>query len=115
MIGDMNMHPISQRIMTLLKERGETRADLARRTAIPYHRLTPWFTRENAKPNGPDIERVAAALDVSVSFLVYGTGPNPVSARDWISTVYQQLEPEKKRQLEGFVQFLLSQPDSPDK
>lgn len=100
---------ISKRIWTLLQQKQMTRADLARATGIPYHRLNPWFTRDGAKPNGPDLERVASYLGVSVRYLVYGDEPNPASARDWIADQYQQLDPEKQKQLEGFVQFLLAQ------
>lgn len=100
---------IAQRIKALMDERGMNRADLARKTEIPYHRLNPWFVRGNAKPNGPDIERVAAVLGVSVSYLIYGDEPNPASAREWIASIYDQLGPEEKKQLESFVRYLVSQ------
>lgn len=106
---------ITQRIRALMLERGLNRAELARKTGIPYHRINPWFVRENAKPNGPDIEAVASALGVSVSFLVYGREPDPATARDWISQTYQQLDADRQRQLEAFVQFLIAQQDAPDR
>lgn len=105
----MKTSAIAQRIEALMDQQGLNRAELARRTDIPYHRLNPWFIRENAKPNGPDIERVAAALGVTVSYLIYGGEPDPKTAKNWILSTFDRLEPDQQKQLEGFARFLLAQ------
>ena len=110
----MKMTPFAERLTALLESRGMTRADLAREAGIPYHRLNPWFVRENSKPNGHDVDKVAEALKVSVGHLLNGDpAPNP-SARDWILSSYEALDAAGRAQLEGFVKFLLSQKDNPD-
>lgn len=103
---------IAKRIVALLEERGINRAELARRANIPYHRLNPWFVRENAKPNGEDIEAVARVLNVSVSYLLHGGDREAQGPKAWIVQTYDQLDPDRRKQLEGFVKFLLSQQDS---
>lgn len=100
---------ISTRIDTLLAARNMTRADLARRTGIPYHRLNMWWARARAKPSGPDIEAVGRELGVSISFLLYGGDPDPASDRDWISRQYANMDPEQKKLLEAYAKFLLAQ------
>lgn len=111
MIRGMETLTTSQRIMALMTERGMNRADLARKAGIPYQRLNVWFTRENAKPNAADLERVAVAFNVSISYLIAGLEPNPATARDWVFQHYQRLAPDKQKQLEDFVRFLLQQQD----
>lgn len=108
----MKMSAIAQRIDALMNQQGLNRAELARRTNIPYHRLNPWFIRDNAKPNGPDIERVAVALGVTVSYLIYGDEPDPQSAKNWILSTFDRLAPDQQKQLEGFARFLLAQQES---
>lgn len=89
-----------------MEEQGLSKADLARAARIPYHRLNPWFIRDNAKPNAEDIETVAAALKVQPSFLISGHADGPVDERSWIISVYDNLPPDKQAQLEGFARFL---------
>ncbi|WJS86728.1 helix-turn-helix transcriptional regulator [Paracoccus sp. TOH] len=102
----MAMHPITQRIDALMEEQGMSKADLARSAGIPYHRLNPWFIRDNAKPNAEDIEAVAIALNVQPSFLISGQADGPRDERSWILSVYDNLPAEKRAQLEGFARFL---------
>lgn len=105
-IWPMKMHPISDRIFTLLTDRGMSKADLSRLSAIPYHRLNPWFVRDNAKPNAEDIERVARALDVPIEHLLNGSDSAQKPAKEWILQVYDSLNDQQRQQLEGFVRFL---------
>ncbi|WP_411838596.1 helix-turn-helix domain-containing protein [Paracoccus sp. ME4] len=109
------MSTVATRITELLSEHGLTRADLARLTNIPYHRINPWFVRENAKPNGADLEAVARVLEVSVSYLIHGGEREMLGPKAWIAATYDQLDPEQQQQLEGFVRFLLSQQNNPGK
>lgn len=83
-----------------------SKADLARAAHIPYHRLNPWFIRDNAKPNAEDIEAVASALNVQPSFLISGHADEPHDERSWILSVYDSLPADKQAQLEGFARFL---------
>lgn len=83
-----------------------TKADLARASGIPYHRLNPWFIRDNAKPNAEDIEAVATALKVQPSFLISGHADGPADERSWILSIYDNLPTDKQAQLEGFARFL---------
>ncbi|MGA0617555.1 hypothetical protein [Paracoccus sp. KR1-242] len=102
----MAMHPISQRIKALMDERGMTKADLHHATGIPYHRLNPWFIRDNAKPNAEDTELVATALTTQATYLITGEVAPIHDERSWIVSVYDSLPPEKQAQLEGFARFL---------
>ncbi|WP_449044178.1 helix-turn-helix domain-containing protein [Paracoccus versutus] len=102
----MAMHPITQRIKALMDERGMSKADLSHAADIPYHRLNPWFFRDNAKPNADDIEAVATALSVKASFLITGEDDGPREEASWILSVYDNLPRDKQMQLEGFARFL---------
>jgi len=100
------MHAISERIHALMVKNGLSKADLSRASGIPYHRLNPWFVRDNAKPNAEDIEVIAKIFNVPIEHLLKGTQVENLSARDWILQVYDILPDTQRSQLEGFVRFL---------
>lgn len=92
-----------------MAQRGLTKADLQRLTGIPYHRLNPWFIRDNAKPNATDVEAVAAGLQVPISHLLNGAPIESQGAREWLLATYDKLSPSGREQLEAFVRFLAEQ------
>ncbi len=89
-----------------MEAKGMSKASLGRATGIPYHRLNPWFIRDNAKPNAVDIEAVAGALNVHSSFLITGRADEPHDEKSWILAVYESLPSDKQSQLEGFARYL---------
>lgn len=103
-----NLHPIVARLKEIMSNRGISRADLARMTGIPYHRLNPWFSRDNAKPSGPDLFEVAKSLGVSVSYLADGIVDQP-NDKAKIMSLFDSLPAEKQQQLADFAHYLATQ------
>lgn len=65
-------NPIAQRIQALLDERGESRADLCRKTGIKYHSINPLWVRPAAKISAENAAAVAKYLGVSVPYILRG-------------------------------------------
>lgn len=108
----MTMSQFAQRLTKLLEEREMSRADLARGTNIPYHRLNPWFIRPAAKPSAPDLLAVADHLGVSEDYLL-GSSTSPdgdhalSQAEEEIRTLVSRLSDPLRRQLLGYAQGLV--------
>lgn len=106
----MELSPIAQRIKNLMTARGIRNAmDLERATGIPYHRSYSWFRRPKSVPNAEDVETLATFFRVPVGHLLNG---DPISERDPLDAMvdeYSGLSPERRRQAEDFVHFLLQQ------
>lgn len=104
------------RVSDILAERGMNRADLARLTGIPYHRLNPWFIREAAKPNAADVLSVARHLGVSARYLVNGGDREPfwegqTPEEQEIARLVSLLPDQLRHQLLGFAKALAADPD----
>lgn len=107
------MNPVATRIQARLEALGMTRAELARAAKVPYHRINPWFSRENAKPEAKTLEAVARALNVTTGHLLHGEPVNDVTARERVMRAYDRLTPEGLSEMEAFAQFLLTRDPPP--
>lgn len=104
----MEMNPILKRMQARMDALHWKKADLARQSGIPYHRLNPWFVR-NTAPNGPDLDAVARVLGVTTGHLVAGDPMPEPNAKDSILRYYDGLTEDRRRQLEDFARFLADQ------
>ncbi|MFN3711933.1 MAG: helix-turn-helix domain-containing protein [Alishewanella aestuarii] len=106
----MELSPIAQRIKSLMSARGiENARDLERATDIPYHRSYSWFRRTKAVPSAEDVETLATFFRVPVGHILNG---DPISDADELGGMmddYSGLSPERRRQAEDFVRFLVQQ------
>lgn len=65
---------LKDRLRQLIKEKGWSQAELARRAGVREHQINSWTTRNTEQPRrSSGINRVAAVLGVSVPYLLYGT------------------------------------------
>ncbi|SHL75095.1 SOS-response transcriptional repressor LexA (RecA-mediated autopeptidase) [Roseibium suaedae] len=67
----------NERIVRLRKDRGYSRAELARRSGVSYDNLNKYERGEVEKPRGNILELIAAALDTTEQELLYGTDFSP--------------------------------------
>lgn len=100
------MNPLAERIQALLDAKGMKRTDLARAAAVPYHQITPWFSRPNAKPNAAALDAVAKVLGVSSTYLLHGNDPEDLRAR--VMVMFDQLSDTAQVDLQQYAEFLLS-------
>lgn len=70
----------NDRIEKLLKDRGISRAELARGIREPYHNVNKWLRGNVDKPRGDAMSRIASYLKVSEQWLVYGRDDDPIPA-----------------------------------
>lgn len=90
----MKTNPIATRIEALLNERGETRADLCRKTGIKYHALNPLWIRPNAKISADNAAIVARYLGTTISYIIHGIEPAEAPPADGL--------PDELVTIEGF-------------
>ena len=103
------MTPYAIRVLALLDEQGKRRADLARATGIPYNRLNTWFSVRRSMPNAMDVLKVARFLNVSHEYLLNGGERRPFTLGEMIGQRAMQLDDERLRVLELFLDTLLAQ------
>ncbi|WP_340109760.1 helix-turn-helix transcriptional regulator [Pikeienuella sp. HZG-20] len=104
----MEMSGFANRLTALLDKLRMSRADLARATDIPYHRLNRWFVRPDSKPNGPDLLAVSQALGVSEHYLINGGELRPYDVCESLVRRVRELDEEDTRQVAQFLDFLAS-------
>lgn len=108
---NMSMSGFAVRLTAMMDARGMNRRDLERATGIKYHRLNPWFFRENALPNGKDLKALCDYFDVSAAYLLEGTGPAPDRRAELFARI-DLLNEEGIADLEKYVDFILSKEHS---
>ena len=65
---------INQRLMTVVKQKGLTQADLVRASGATSPTVTDWFNR-GAVPDAERLARIAKAIRVNGHWLLTGQGP----------------------------------------
>ncbi|WP_276946617.1 helix-turn-helix domain-containing protein [Haematobacter massiliensis] len=108
------MTPFAIRILNLLSEQEMRRAELARRTGIPYPRLSAWFSKRRTMPNALDVLKVARELNVSHEYLLRGGERRPFNAGEMIGQRAMQLDDRRLELLEAFLETLLEQQKKSD-
>ena len=71
----MTENPIAQRLLELAKARGMKRADIPSVTGVSKDRLDNLFKRPGAKPNQDDLRLLAAGLETTPQFIMFGGDP----------------------------------------
>lgn len=69
------MYAWAERTLDVLRQRGWSHAELARRTDVPEQRLYKWLQGRVAQPRGDALARIANALGVHHYWLETGRGP----------------------------------------
>lgn len=84
----------------------DDRSALSRITGIKYHRLNPWFTRANAKPNASDLLTLARLFNVSENYLLNGGPREPYPRLNSLIERVESLDVEQQDELESYLDFL---------
>lgn len=56
------------RVLQAMKAQGLTKAELSRRSNVPYHALAKFLTRDSASTSADNATAIANALGITVSF-----------------------------------------------
>ena len=113
MLGRMEMSDFAQRLQAEIEAKGIDRKELSRVTAIPYHRIDPWFRRPKAKPRGDDLLVVARFFDVDQDYLLSGGERRPFNLGSIVLDLHQKLDAKSQQELEDFARFLLQRQQRP--
>ena len=117
------MNKISERLANEVAKSGLTYRDIQDRTGITISTLNRYITGETNKLPIDRMEKIADALNVSAAYLMCWTDDphfsieeeaekesSPVET-DELKMLIDSLSEEKKKQLEQYAKFLLSQED----
>ena len=96
-------HTIGARIRAERRDRGLTQDELARRIGVSRSAVAQWETGRTGQITG-NLSRIAAALEVSVEFLVYGQDTRAaaeVRQGDELALLrlYRECDPEDRQML----------------
>ena len=117
------MSEIVDRLVSEFEKSGLTYRQLKDATGIPLATLGRYFKNQTDKIKIGNIEKIAKALNVSAAYLMCWTDDpyysiddeagkeSPPVETDELKLLIDSLSEEKKKQLEQYAKFLLSQED----
>lgn len=86
------------RILSAMQEQGMNKAELSRRSGVPYHTLDKYLKREGATTSGENAAALANALGVMI---------DGESEYDELRSLFFQLDEEKKKFVLASIRGLL--------
>lgn len=107
MVSEPNKSPFALRLEDEMRLKGiADRAELSRKTGIPYHRLNPWWVRPTAKPNAADLLSLATFFDIEEDYLLNGGERRPFNSLADILRRAGSLGKNDQADLESYLIFL---------
>lgn len=80
--GTLDRMSWKERLQKLVKEKNLTKADLSRLSGVPYDSVNKYLRGDVDNPRGNTLEKLAGALDTTVTYLQTGlTDKKPLSSR----------------------------------
>lgn len=102
------------RLKDHLKKRGLRQQDLADRLEMTYQGVNHWFTRKRVPDTIEQFERIAKAAECSVSWMLFGVGPEePITREDLaLAKVIARLPPGAKKAASALLRSFAEPSDS---